>query len=100
MRSMAVGRTRARRRRATPLLQQPRRSAKIGDLAESTAWIFPSIFKITMTTKEIYFMALLKTGDLAPAFSMRNQHGAVTTLEQYRGHHVVLWWYPKADTPG
>jgi peroxiredoxin Q/BCP len=53
-----------------------------------------------MTTKETYFMALLTVGDLAPAFSMRNQHGAVTTLEQYRGHHVVLWWYPKADTPG
>ena len=45
-------------------------------------------------------MALLKVGDLAPAFSMRNQQGTATTLEQYRGHHVVLWWYPKADTPG
>ena len=31
---------------------------------------------------------------------MRNQQGAVTTLDQYKGHHVVLWWYPKADTPG
>ena len=45
-------------------------------------------------------MALLKVGDLAPAFSMRNQQGSVTTLDQYKGHHVVLWWYPKADTPG
>jgi peroxiredoxin Q/BCP len=45
-------------------------------------------------------MALPKVGDLAPAFSMRNQNGVTTTLEQYKGHHVVLWWYPKADTPG
>jgi peroxiredoxin Q/BCP len=45
-------------------------------------------------------MALPIVGDLAPAFSMRNQHGADTTLEQYKGHYVVLWWYPKADTPG
>jgi thioredoxin-dependent peroxiredoxin len=45
-------------------------------------------------------MALLKAGELAPAFSMRNQQGVATTLEQFRGHHVLLWWYPKADTPG
>ncbi|MBT3330339.1 MAG: redoxin domain-containing protein [Rhodospirillaceae bacterium] len=45
-------------------------------------------------------MALPNVGDLAPAFSMRNQQGAATTLEQHKGHYVVLWWYPKADTPG
>ncbi len=45
-------------------------------------------------------MALPQVGDQAPAFSMRNQDGSDTTLEQYKGHHVVLWWYPKADTPG
>ena len=45
-------------------------------------------------------MALPNVGDQAPAFSMRNQQGADTTLEQYKGHYVVLWWYPKADTPG
>lgn len=45
-------------------------------------------------------MALLKVGETAPAFSLRNQDGIAAALEQYRGHHVVLWWYPKADTPG
>lgn len=45
-------------------------------------------------------MALLKVGDEAPAFSLRNQDGVATALENYRGHQVVLWWYPKADTPG
>ena len=45
-------------------------------------------------------MPLLNVGDMAPAFSVPNQHGAETTLNHYRGHYVVLWWYPKADTPG
>ena len=45
-------------------------------------------------------MPLLNVGDIAPALSVPNQHGTRTTLNQYRGHYVVLWWYPKADTPG
>ena len=45
-------------------------------------------------------MPMLTVGDSAPAFSLKNQNGAVTTLESYRGHYVVFWWYPKADTPG
>ena len=45
-------------------------------------------------------MPLLNVGDQAPAFSLPNQTGTPTTLEQYRGHNLVLWWYPKADTPG
>ena len=45
-------------------------------------------------------MALLKPGDLAPSFALKNQDGVLTTLDQYRGHRLILWWYPKADTPG
>lgn len=45
-------------------------------------------------------MPLLNEGDQAPAFSLQNQDGAHTSLDQFRGHYVVLWWYPKADTPG
>lgn len=45
-------------------------------------------------------MALLSEGDSAPDFSVRNQQGIQTSLEQFRGHNVLLWWYPKADTPG
>lgn len=45
-------------------------------------------------------MALLKVGDAAPAFRLRTQDGVPVTLDEYRGHYVVLWWYPKADTPG
>ena len=45
-------------------------------------------------------MALLNVGDSAPAFSVPNQNGATTTLDQFAGQYLVLWWYPKADTPG
>ena len=45
-------------------------------------------------------MPLLNVGDTAPAFSVQNQDGEIDTLDQYRGKSVVLWWYPKADTPG
>ena len=45
-------------------------------------------------------MPLLQEGAEAPAFSLKNQDGIVTDLAQHRGHYVVLWWYPKADTPG
>ncbi|MBU09755.1 MAG: hypothetical protein CME13_17525 [Gemmatimonadetes bacterium] len=45
-------------------------------------------------------MPLLNVGDTAPAFSVQNQDGEVVTLDQYRVTSVVMWWYPKADTPG
>ena len=45
-------------------------------------------------------MPLLSVGDVAPAFSVLNQNGTAITFDQFRGHHLVLWWYPKADTPG
>ena len=45
-------------------------------------------------------MPLLKPGDTAPAFSVKDQAGNVRTLDEFRGKQLVLWWYPKADTPG
>ena len=45
-------------------------------------------------------MPLLEVNDAAPDFSVANQDGTTTTLAQYKGQHVVLWWYPRADTPG
>ena len=45
-------------------------------------------------------MPLLNESEAAPAFSIPNQDGTPTSLVQYRGKWVLLWWYPKADTPG
>lgn len=36
----------------------------------------------------------------APTFSLEDQDGKVHTLEQYRGKKVLLYFYPKDDTPG
>lgn len=43
---------------------------------------------------------MLKTGDLAPDFTATDHHGNTVRLAELRGKTVVLWFYPKADTPG
>ncbi len=45
-------------------------------------------------------MELLKVGDLAPDFSALNQDGNEIKLSDFRGNKVVLYFYPKDDTPG
>ncbi len=42
----------------------------------------------------------LNVGDLAPDFTLPDQDGSETTLSALRGQNVVLFFYPKADTPG
>lgn len=43
---------------------------------------------------------MLKPGDVAPEFSATDHTGRTRRLSDYRGRNVVLWFYPKADTPG
>jgi thioredoxin-dependent peroxiredoxin len=43
---------------------------------------------------------MLKVGDEAPDFSVLDHHGKKVSLGDFRGKTVVLWFYPKADTPG
>jgi peroxiredoxin Q/BCP len=45
-------------------------------------------------------MALPKIGNLAPAFSLQDQDGKLHALKDYRGQTVVVYFYPKAMTPG
>ena len=42
----------------------------------------------------------LKVGDPAPEFALENQHGATVRLADFRGRRVVVYFYPRADTPG
>ena len=42
----------------------------------------------------------LKVGDAAPDFRVKDQTGQNSRLSDYRGRTVVLWFYPRADTPG
>jgi len=43
---------------------------------------------------------LPEIGKKAPAFSAKNQEEETLTLEQYKGKKLVLYFYPKDDTPG
>src|SRR5437870_1667477 len=43
---------------------------------------------------------MIKAGRQAPDFTLPDQDGNPTTLTGYRGEPVVLYFYPKADTPG
>lgn len=42
----------------------------------------------------------LKEGDPAPEFSAPANHGTTVSLADYRGKNVILYFYPKDDTPG
>lgn len=43
---------------------------------------------------------MLKEGTQAPDFTVKDHNGNTVRLADFRGRRVVLWFYPKADTPG
>jgi peroxiredoxin Q/BCP len=43
---------------------------------------------------------MIEPGDDAPDFTLPDQHGNPVTLSDLRGQTVVVYFYPKADTPG
>jgi thioredoxin-dependent peroxiredoxin len=43
---------------------------------------------------------MLKEGDIAPDFNSKDQNGNPVSLSDYKGKKVVLYFYPKDDTPG
>lgn len=45
-------------------------------------------------------MALIEVGKKAPTFSLKDQDGKTHRLSDYAGKPVVLYFYPKDDTPG
>ncbi len=45
-------------------------------------------------------MTTLKIGDKAPNFTSKDQDGQVISLNDYKGKKLVLFFYPKASTPG
>ena len=44
--------------------------------------------------------AELKVGDKAPPFSLKTESGSTVSLNSLKGNQVVLYFYPKDDTPG
>ncbi len=45
-------------------------------------------------------MSVLQAGDIAPVFSGKDQNGNTVVLENLSGKKVILYFYPKDDTPG
>jgi peroxiredoxin Q/BCP len=54
----------------------------------------------TTLAKELTPMPLVDPGKKAPAFSLKDQDGKTRRLADYAGRPVVLYFYPKDDTPG
>jgi peroxiredoxin Q/BCP len=42
----------------------------------------------------------IKVGEPAPDFSVTTHEGKTLSLDQLRGHKILIWFYPAADTPG
>ncbi len=42
----------------------------------------------------------METNKKAPDFTTQDENGETVKLSQFRGKHVVLFFYPKANTPG
>lgn len=59
-------------------------------------WLFISIFD--MINQGGFIM--LKINTKAPSFSLPDEEGNMHTLEEYRGHRVILYFYPRDNTPG
>ena len=45
-------------------------------------------------------MKTLKVGDNSPHFSLQNQHDETVNIEDFKGKQVLVYFYPKASTPG
>jgi len=45
-------------------------------------------------------MAYLNIGEKAPDFTSINQDGETIKLDDFKGSKVIIYFYPKADTPG
>jgi len=45
-------------------------------------------------------MPLIEPGKKAPEFALKDQHGHTHRLVDYAGRSVILYFYPKDDTPG
>lgn len=45
-------------------------------------------------------MSMIEEGKTAPAFTLPDAHGKKVSLKDLRGKHVIIYFYPKDDTPG
>lgn len=58
------------------------------------------LFVRNFKLNHVYSFSMLKIGKKAPAFKLFDQDGKTQTLKDYAGQWVLLYFYPKDDTPG
>jgi peroxiredoxin Q/BCP len=58
------------------------------------------IGKVAKFVEGMKSVSLLSVGTQAPDFEVAAHDGTTVKLSDYRGKKVILWFYPKADTPG
>src|SRR4051812_16106563 len=58
------------------------------------------LFLTAFTFGILPFILGLRSGESAPNFSAKNQDGKLVHLSDFRGKPVVLYFYPKDETPG
>ena len=61
--------------------------------------ITASVIAVLLTASSAS-IAGLKVGDKAPNFSLKDQNNLTHTLSDYEGQWIILYFYPKDDTPG
>lgn len=54
----------------------------------------------TVPNTNAHATARLEVGDTAPAFSLLDDKGTTVTLADYSGQRVLVYFYPRANTPG
>lgn len=59
--------------------------------------LIPLFFLISLS---VFGATDLKVGDLAPTFTVNNQDGKIFDLAERKGQWSVLYFFPKAETPG
>ncbi len=45
-------------------------------------------------------MPMLPAGESAPDFALRDHHDNMVRLADFQGRYIILWFYPRANTPG
>jgi len=55
---------------------------------------------LLLSVHQNQLMATLKKGDKAPNFSSKDENGKTVKLSDFKGKKLVLYFYPKDDTPG
>lgn len=55
---------------------------------------------VFLISKQSQAAKVPKSGDVAPAFRLMDQNGEIKKLSDFSGQWVVLYFYPKDDTPG